>query len=138
MAFQIVDDVLDLTGTDEVVGKPTGRGPAAGVYTLPVIRALRESEVLHGLLGRPLDEETVERAGAIILSGDAIATSRSTAEIYVRKAIEALTAHRQALDERVLKGLLPAPAAPEQVNAETIICPKPTKFCRKDRRNACY
>jgi heptaprenyl diphosphate synthase len=105
MAFQIVDDVLDLTGTDEVVGKPTGRDLPQGVYTLPVIRALRESEELRGLLGRPLDEETVERAEAIILSGRAVATSRSTAETYVRKAIEALAAHRQALDERVFEGL---------------------------------
>jgi heptaprenyl diphosphate synthase len=105
MAFQIVDDVLDLTGTDEVVGKPTGRDLPQGVYTLPVIRALRESEELRGLLGRPLDEETAERAGAIILSGDAIATSRSTAETYVREAIEAIAAHRQALDDRILEGL---------------------------------
>jgi heptaprenyl diphosphate synthase len=105
MAFQIVDDILDVTGSDEVVGKPTGTDLQQGAYTLPVIRALRESAELRGLLGRPLDTETGERAGSIILAGGAIATCRSTAEAYIRKAMGALWAHRDALDERVLEGL---------------------------------
>ena len=105
MAFQIVDDILDLTGSDESVGKPTQRDLRQGVYTLPVIRALRESAELRGLLGRPLDEAAAERAGAIIRAGGAIAASRSTAEAYLRKATEALWAHRGALDEQVLEGL---------------------------------
>ena len=105
MAFQIVDDILDLTGSDESVGKPTQRDLRQGVYTLPVIRALRESAELRGLLGRPLDEVAAERAVAIILAGGAIASSRSTAETYLQKATEALWAHRGAFDEQILEGL---------------------------------
>mgnify|MGYP003288201272 CR=1 FL=1 len=82
-----------------------GAGIASSAYTLPVIRTLGESAELRGLLGRPLGEETVERAGAIILAGDAIATSQSTAESSIRKAIEAMATHRQALDEPVFEGL---------------------------------
>ncbi|MGH2685786.1 MAG: polyprenyl synthetase family protein, partial [Actinomycetota bacterium] len=47
MIFQIVDDVLDLTATDEELGKPSGLDLAEGIYTLPVIYALRESAELR-------------------------------------------------------------------------------------------
>ncbi|HEY8525227.1 MAG TPA: polyprenyl synthetase family protein [Acidimicrobiales bacterium] len=40
MAFQVLDDVLDLIGDAERLGKPTGIDIASGVYTLPVITAL--------------------------------------------------------------------------------------------------
>ena len=43
MCFQIVDDVLDVTGTDESLGKPAGNDILEGVYTLPVIHALGTS-----------------------------------------------------------------------------------------------
>jgi geranylgeranyl pyrophosphate synthase len=41
MAFQVLDDVLDLIGDEERLGKPTGNDIASGVYTLPVLAALR-------------------------------------------------------------------------------------------------
>ncbi|MEO6571160.1 MAG: polyprenyl synthetase family protein, partial [Ilumatobacteraceae bacterium] len=61
MVFQIVDDVLDLTATDEQLGKPAGHDMEEGVYTLPVLRTLAHSgsaaEQLAGLLGSPLDPD---------------------------------------------------------------------------------
>ena len=41
MGFQVLDDVLDLIGDAERLGKPTGSDLAGGVYTLPVIAALQ-------------------------------------------------------------------------------------------------
>src|ERR1700742_2249859 len=40
LAFQIVDDVLDLTATDSVLGKPTASDLREGKATLAVIHAL--------------------------------------------------------------------------------------------------
>jgi octaprenyl-diphosphate synthase len=40
VAFQIVDDVLDLTGRKEVVGKPVASDLREGMVTLPVIHLL--------------------------------------------------------------------------------------------------
>ncbi len=40
LAFQVYDDVLDLTATEAELGKPTGHDLVEGIYTLPVIRTL--------------------------------------------------------------------------------------------------
>ncbi|MGA2435482.1 MAG: polyprenyl synthetase family protein [Bryobacteraceae bacterium] len=43
MAFQLVDDLLDFTATESVLGKPVGNDLAEGKVTLPLIYALREA-----------------------------------------------------------------------------------------------
>lgn len=94
MAFQIVDDVLDLVATDEQLGKPSGNDLREGVYTLPVIRMLADGqaagETLRDLLGEPLDDERRDRARAMIVDGPEIATSVETAQSYVTQALEDL------------------------------------------------
>ncbi len=45
LAFQIVDDVLDLTATEEVLGKPVASDLREGKTTLPVIHALANGTV---------------------------------------------------------------------------------------------
>ncbi len=44
VAFQIVDDVLDYTGTQQKLGKTLGRDLELGKPTLPTIHALRHAE----------------------------------------------------------------------------------------------
>lgn len=90
MAFQIVDDILDLVATDEQLGKPSGNDLREGVYTLPVIRMLADGDTVGRLLGEPLDEATRDEARAEVVAGRHIATSIVTANEYVDKALEAL------------------------------------------------
>ena len=40
MAFQVIDDILDVIATDEQLGKPAGKDMLEGVYSLPVIHTL--------------------------------------------------------------------------------------------------
>src|SRR2546421_1980236 len=68
MCFQIVDDVLDLSSTDDALGKHAGQDLLEGIYTLPVIHALRESDALRELLGGPLDTEQLDAARALALA----------------------------------------------------------------------
>jgi geranylgeranyl pyrophosphate synthase len=92
MAFQVVDDVLDVVASDEQLGKPSGKDMVEGVYTLPVIRMLLQEP--HGdlaaLLGRPLDDAEREKARDLVRSDGAIASCITTARGYCEEAAELL------------------------------------------------
>src|SRR5260370_10618741 len=49
LAFQIADDVLDYTGTEDEVGKPIGHDVAEGFATLPLMLAMEEPSVAGAL-----------------------------------------------------------------------------------------
>jgi len=91
MAFQIVDDILDVTATDEQLGKPAGHDLVEGVYTLPVIRTLSEgADDLAALLGGPLEDEQLDQARALVRANGSVAESLETAGEYARSAIASL------------------------------------------------
>jgi octaprenyl-diphosphate synthase len=45
MAFQLVDDILDFTSTEKILGKPAGNDLREGKVTLPLIYALEKASV---------------------------------------------------------------------------------------------
>ncbi|NLD78628.1 MAG: polyprenyl synthetase family protein, partial [Acidimicrobiales bacterium] len=92
MAFQIVDDVLDVVATDEQLGKPAGHDLVEGAYNLPVIRALKgpEGDELRSVLGGPISGEPWERARDLVRRSDAIDQSVAVAQSYVDRAVELL------------------------------------------------
>jgi heptaprenyl diphosphate synthase len=92
MAFQIVDDILDVVATDEELGKPAGHDLVEGVYTLPVIRALAApgGDALRDLLGRPIDGATSLEARALLRGNGAVADSVAAAGHFVDVAVGAL------------------------------------------------
>ena len=87
MAFQVVDDILDLVATDEELGKPSGNDIREGVYTLPVIRMIASGDPVKELLGGPLDEKTRDQARAAVVNGPEIASSIETAQFFVDRAL---------------------------------------------------
>ena len=88
MAFQVVDDLLDVTATDEELGKPSGNDLVEGTYTLPVIRALAgpAGDDLRSLLGGPIDSAGRDRARELVRADGAIASTRETAVGYLADA----------------------------------------------------
>src|SRR5947209_14910457 len=75
MCYQIVDDVLDLTGDGDSLGKPAGQDLLEGVYTLPVIYGLKDSNGLRELLGQPLDPDRLAEARGLACADGAVSTA---------------------------------------------------------------
>jgi heptaprenyl diphosphate synthase len=94
MAFQVVDDILDVVATDDELGKPAGHDMAEGVYNLPVLRTLAGpgGDELRPLLGGPLDGAAQARALALVRAGDGVAQSIAEAGAHVDRALAALSA----------------------------------------------
>jgi heptaprenyl diphosphate synthase len=90
MVFQMVDDVLDLTATDEQLGKPAGNDMKEGVYTLPVLHTLAQggahSAELKSILGKPLSIEERDAVLQIVRSNGGIEDAISRAHAYVENA----------------------------------------------------
>lgn len=90
MAFQIVDDILDLTAKSSELGKPIGGDLHQGIMTLPMILALKSPACdpnLKTLLKKTdkTDEEVTETIKLIINTG-AIDKSMHIVDLYVAKA----------------------------------------------------
>jgi all-trans-nonaprenyl-diphosphate synthase len=91
LAFQVVDDILDFTGSDQQLGKPAASDLASGYLTAPVLYALEERPALAGLIEREFCEpDDLEQALSLVRGCEAIPRSRALAESFAREAHEAI------------------------------------------------
>ena len=88
--FQVIDDLLDVTRDEEELGKPVGKDLLEGVYTLPTLRAMRDSQALRELLGKPLSPAELPRALALIATPDVVNSTLATAREHADTAISIL------------------------------------------------
>jgi heptaprenyl diphosphate synthase len=93
MAFQIVDDILDITADETVLGKPVGGDLRQGNLTAPVLYAVQDARVGNELarMIRPvLDQEDVRKALRLVGKTDGVERAQQLAERYLARAMQAL------------------------------------------------
>ncbi|HEY7125104.1 MAG TPA: polyprenyl synthetase family protein [Ktedonobacterales bacterium] len=111
IAFQVVDDVLDYTGSDESVGKPVGNDLRQGLVTSPLIYALQQQNNGHAervrqvLSSKTPNSEQVEAIIHWVNQGPGIEAAMEEAERYTERARDALSIFPETSDRAVLERL---------------------------------
>ncbi|UQU67704.1 polyprenyl synthetase family protein [Couchioplanes caeruleus] len=106
--LQLVDDVLDVVSTDDLLGKPTGADFAAGTVTAPAVHALAASPELRTLLRPGLDDHERRRVRSLLCEhgvGAAVALARDLA----RRSERTLTAAAGLGDDPTVRALAALP-----------------------------
>jgi heptaprenyl diphosphate synthase/octaprenyl-diphosphate synthase len=109
MSFQLIDDLIDLLSTTELLGKPTGNDIKEGVYTLPIIYSLSgpyKNVVKEKLANK--DNLIVSDVVSIILKDSSIERTITLARKYNQLAVDALYGLE---DSSLMNGLLNLPDA---------------------------
>ena len=90
MAFQIIDDILDVVGNEKTLGKPRGVDFVDGKPTLPLIFAMGDAkhgpEIKRLFLKPDKTHQDAEQALALVVRTDAIARSRGMARQFTDQA----------------------------------------------------
>ena len=97
ISFQLVDDLLDLLSTEELMGKPVNNDVRAGVFTVPMLVTVQDAEGRHrehllDLMGRAAaDRAAADEFRGHVLAGRAVRATLDLIDRYNAMAREALS-----------------------------------------------
>jgi heptaprenyl diphosphate synthase len=88
LAYQLVDDLLDLLGDERVIGKPVGTDLKEGVYTLPLLHGMEQKEEIADMVRSKGDLRSLVDQ---LHETGSFGYARTVAEQYAAAAMEAAT-----------------------------------------------
>ena len=106
LAFQVVDDILDFTGSEDVLGKPAGSDLLSGNLTAPVLYAMEETPYLATLIEREFAQDgDFDEAMSLVKASRGIERSRELASQHVERAVSSLAELPSSEPKRALEAL---------------------------------
>jgi heptaprenyl diphosphate synthase len=92
MSYQIIDDILDFTGTEKELGKPSGDDLLQGNITLPVLFAMENKNIRPEIfkVHENMPRVEIDKIIKMIKQSDAIERSRELSNRYLEKALHIL------------------------------------------------
>lgn len=105
MAFQLIDDLMDILSSPKLLGKPTGNDFIEGIYTMPVILSLNgpSTSKIKALAKKPLLSQT--KLVDILINDGSIERTLRAIDSYNQKAEQALSHFKTNPTIEGLKGL---------------------------------
>nr|YP_009296955.1 prenyl transferase [Ceramium japonicum]AOM66298.1 prenyl transferase [Ceramium japonicum] len=87
LAFQIIDDILDIISSSKTLGKPAGSDLKNGNLTAPIFFALEEKKILYQLINREFQNtHDTKKAVNIIKTTNSIQKAKDLAEEHIQIA----------------------------------------------------
>ncbi|MDP9326173.1 MAG: polyprenyl synthetase family protein [Candidatus Dormibacteraeota bacterium] len=106
LAFQVIDDVLDYTGTDDSIGKPAASDIREGTVTLPLILAMELSPApMEAILASARERGDFSAVIQAVRRSGAVERCIELADQLTRGAITALDAFPEGPDRAALEEL---------------------------------
>lgn len=108
VAFQIIDDILDIVGHKELLGKPTGMDLRDGNPSIPIILALKEGHkaVWDAFQHPTAAEDKIQEAIEAISRSSAIQQARTLSQSYAEQALKTTKKFPSSIYRDGLKSLL--------------------------------
>ncbi|KAJ4842777.1 Solanesyl diphosphate synthase 3, chloroplastic/mitochondrial [Turnera subulata] len=104
LAFQVIDDVLDFTGTSPSLGKGSLSDIRHGIITAPILYAMEEFPQLRAVLDQGLDKpENIEIALEYVRKSCGIQRARELAAKHADLAVSAINSLPETEDGEVRK-----------------------------------
>lgn len=105
MAFQIIDDILDYTGNENITGKPLCNDLKQGIFTLPLIFALKadKGELNEMLLKKFFNDDDIQKIVNLTAQLNGISKARDVAKKYTQKAFKQISDLPDCESKEILK-----------------------------------
>ncbi|MFC2948310.1 heptaprenyl diphosphate synthase component II [Virgibacillus sediminis] len=110
MSYQIIDDILDFTSTEQELGKPVGNDLLQGNITLPVLFAMEDvkfRQLIRETFQEPekVKKEEMNNLITALKQSDAVERSYQLSEIYLQKALKSVSSLPDNQAKRTLEDI---------------------------------
>lgn len=111
IAFQLMDDVLDYTASEEDFGKVNGTDLKEGKLTLPLIIALKKATeqearvIKEALIADQIDPSCLKEVLEIIYRYEGVLETTKLAQNYIQKAKENISVFKPSIEKEALTAI---------------------------------
>ena len=104
-AFQIIDDCLDFSGSEDVIGKPRLADLREGTFTLPVILAVEKDPSTKATLSQKMSDADIDEVIRRVTALNTVQEAKTCADGELGAAMRCLDSFPQCKARRILEGV---------------------------------